>query len=455
MSTSEAAIIVARFLKANSYDETLDAFIREAGLPPSAGSTNKGDLTIEKILEEKRTFDMSLQFERLGTDDGAHGWSQHAPALPNEISGPTRSNILHISLPLVASTASIDASEPLLVATTADRRLNVHNLPACTLRDSLLAMHDSPVLSTAVLKQMHLLTASMSGQLAISDLQGEVFDKRRDHAKYVVQIATYESDDVTWLATAGWDGKVHLYRLDVAGTVSPGLPPPVASISLPTNPEALLFIKHPDNGSPVLIITRRDSTHLFYYSVDSEARLIGKQNLAPHSNAWIAFTPSAIALCPTDSTLIAVATSAIPHMKLLIVRLMVPSLDGDASLASIAPAEETQASQARAALALQDRESAAIQIQCTTMAPQTAYSTPALAWRPDGTGIWVNSDDGFIRGIEATTGKIVATLKGHEPGSKIRCLSAGWVSSGDQTQEWLISGGFDHKLIVWKPESAE
>ncbi|KAG9626370.1 WD40 repeat-like protein, partial [Aureobasidium melanogenum] len=303
MSTSEAAIIVARFLKANSYDETLDAFIREAGLPPSAGSTNKGDLTIEKILEEKRTFDMSLQFERLGTDDGAHGWSQHAPALPNEISGPTRSNILHISLPLVASTASIDASEPLLVATTADRRLNVHNLPACTLRDSLLAMHDSPVLSTAVLKQMHLLTASMSGQLAISDLQGEVYDKRRDHTKYVVQIATHESDDVTWLATAGWDGKVHLYRLDVAGAVSPTLPPPVASISLPTNPEALLFIKHPDNGSPVLIITRRDSTHLFYYSVDSEARLIGKQNLAPHSNAWIAFTPSAIALCPTDSTL--------------------------------------------------------------------------------------------------------------------------------------------------------
>ena len=57
--------------------QTLDTFIREAGLPPSAGSTNRGDLTIEKILEEKQTFDMSLQFERLGTDDGAHGWSQH------------------------------------------------------------------------------------------------------------------------------------------------------------------------------------------------------------------------------------------------------------------------------------------------------------------------------------------------------------------------------------------
>lgn len=133
-------------------------------------------------------------------------------------------------------------------------------------------------------------------------------------------------------------------------------------------------------------------------------------------------------------------------------------MEGDASLASIVPAEETQASQARAALALQDRESAAILIHCTTMAPQTAYSTPALTWRPDGTGVWVNSDDGAIRGIEATTGKIIATLKGHEPGSKIRCLSSGWVSSGDvsdEKQEWLVSGGFDHKLIVWKPESAK
>lgn len=43
----------------------------------------------------------------------------------------------------------------------------------------------------------------------------------------------------------------------------------------------------------------------------------------------------------------------------------------------------TPASQARAALALQDRETAAILIHCTTLAPQTAYSTPALSWRPD------------------------------------------------------------------------
>lgn len=35
----------------------------------------KGDLTIEKILEEKRIFDMSLNFEKLGVGDADKEWS--------------------------------------------------------------------------------------------------------------------------------------------------------------------------------------------------------------------------------------------------------------------------------------------------------------------------------------------------------------------------------------------
>ncbi|KAL8796609.1 MAG: hypothetical protein Q9195_000999 [Heterodermia aff. obscurata] len=49
------AVLVARFLRANHYkNDTLDAFIVEAGLPPDAGTTRTGDLTIEKVLEEKK-----------------------------------------------------------------------------------------------------------------------------------------------------------------------------------------------------------------------------------------------------------------------------------------------------------------------------------------------------------------------------------------------------------------
>jgi len=155
-------------------------------------------------------------------------------------------------------------------------------------------------------------------------------------------------------------------------------------------------------------------------------------------------------------------------MKLLIVRLLTPSFDHQpiappqssstvplrTSLLDDSPATETQASQARTALALAERESAAILIHATTMAPQTAYSTPAVAWRPDGSGVWVNGDDGAVRGIEASSGKVLATLRegGHEAGSKVRCLWAGEVDIDGERgkEEWVVSGGFDQRVVIWK-----
>jgi len=33
-------------------------------------------LTLETLLEEKKTFDLATQFEKLGTEDGKTGWSK-------------------------------------------------------------------------------------------------------------------------------------------------------------------------------------------------------------------------------------------------------------------------------------------------------------------------------------------------------------------------------------------
>ena len=38
-------------------------------MPPDAGSTSKGDLTIEQILQEKKIFDLTVNFEKLGVGD--------------------------------------------------------------------------------------------------------------------------------------------------------------------------------------------------------------------------------------------------------------------------------------------------------------------------------------------------------------------------------------------------
>lgn len=44
-------------------------------MPLEAGIIEKGDLTIEHILEEKKTFDLNVRFERFGIADDDRGWT--------------------------------------------------------------------------------------------------------------------------------------------------------------------------------------------------------------------------------------------------------------------------------------------------------------------------------------------------------------------------------------------
>lgn len=306
----------------------------------------------------------------------------------------------------------------------------------------------------------------MAGTLTLFDAVTEsVISSRHDHTKYIVRMAKWEESEGAYVATTGWDGKLVLYYVHLDSQGKASLDAPIATLTLTSNPEAVLFLNHPESNRPILLVTLRDSTFINYYSIppasgssSAEApaiELLGRQNLAPHSNSWVAFTPSFVALSPKDKSIIAVATSTTPHMKLMIVRLLIPPAVAKDSNTERLPAPLTQAAQSRAELALQDREEAAILLSCSTFAPQTVYSTPVLAWRPNAKGVWVSADDGAIRGIDTITGKVTVTLKGHESGSKIRTLWAGLVASDNNpegsAEELLVSGGFDQKLIVWRP----
>jgi WD40 repeat protein len=316
---------------------------------------------------------------------------------------------------------------------------------------------------------------NMTGKLILQH-ESQTLDSRRDHAKYAVKVVIYQDKNDQskwWVATAGWDETVFIYCLNIpegdASTLKIG--EPVARIKLVSNPDSLLFVPHLDTGELLLLVSRRDSTYIYYYQVEAVgeadatdanaqtprgAILLGHQNLAPHSNAWISFSPAHMVLSPHDPGLVAVATSTIPHLKIMIVRLLFPTTTAKENDTSISADQLTQASQAMASLAIQNREDAAILVQANTFAPQTAYSTPQLAWRPNGSGLWVNGDDGVVRGVETKTGKVVALLKGgHEPGCKVRTVWSGYVTviqeGGDPVrEEWVLSGGFDKRLIVWK-----
>lgn len=71
-----ASALVARFLRTNNYSETLQAFIREAGLPSDVGQSSGDDTdnwSIQSLLEEKKAFDHSVNFERYGEDSKEDG----------------------------------------------------------------------------------------------------------------------------------------------------------------------------------------------------------------------------------------------------------------------------------------------------------------------------------------------------------------------------------------------
>ncbi|KAL9623977.1 MAG: hypothetical protein Q9160_001730 [Pyrenula sp. 1 TL-2023] len=466
------AVLVARFLRANNYDETLDAFLREAGLPQSAGVTGPNDLTIEKVLDEKRRFDASVRFERKGDEgQGKRGWTLPAPSLPKTITDDQTfapSNVLCVSMLNHASCSNgSNSQEPSshLLVTCADQKIYAFepSWPDFKLKDSL-QFHSSPVLSLSNYMG-HLVSTDMAGEIVLSTAGRDV-QRQKNHAKYVVKSATYqtilaEGTTAQFLATAGWDRKVQIYCQRTEQRLSELAP--FTTITLESNPESLLFTTHPESNKLILIVSRHESTHLYFYAIfpppetpSSEtsqppsSTLLGMQNLAPHSNAWVSFTPSSLALHPSDPTLIAIATSHIPHMKLIIARLLFPtssSQDGPQSAA----ASQDAATTARLSLARENREDAALLVHVSTLAPQTPYSTPHVVWRPDASGVWVNGDDGCVRGLDAGSGKVMSVLRGgHEAGAKVRTICAGMVRSEDgEEREVVVSGGFDRRAVVW------
>jgi WD40 repeat protein len=372
-----------------------------------------------------------------------------------------------------------DAAQSYIISTGSDKQVHLFNTKeGNAVVSSLSNLSDSPVLSfVTILQGRYCLMTNMSGKL-ILQYQSQTLDSRKDHKKYAVKVVAHQDrtdQSKWWVATAGWDEMVILYCLNIpegdASTLKIG--EPFARIKIESNPQSLLFVPHVDTNELSLLVSREDSPQIYYYEVkatnepDSEgdgdgepvmsprgAPLVGQQSLAPRSNSWGAFSPAHMVLSPHDPSLLAVATTSSLHLKVMIVRLLFPRDPPKVELDF--SAQISQAADVMELLSITNREDAAILVQANTFAPQTAYSTPQLAWRPDGSGVWVNGDDGVVRGIETKTGKVVALLKGgHVEDCKVRTVWSGYVTvpqeGGDLVrEEWVISGGFDKRLIIWK-----
>lgn len=294
-------------------------------------------------------------------------------------------------------------------------------------------LHMAPILAVCVLKGKYLLTGSMHGTVALHRVHdGKEIWRVKDHSKFVVKVEVSEevkAGDARgwWFATAGYDNRVNIYQIHTLAHTQEEEEEckinRVGTLEFDTTAEALCFIPPPPatahhSGTPpmeppILVVSRRDSTKLYYYSLLPAPTLLKHYELVPQATSHLIFSPMSLSLSPGPKPLIAIATDSVPVMKFLLL----------------------------------EAHTGRVLVESFTGAPQTAYSTAVVTWRAGGKGgVWVNADDGVIRGVEAGSGKVVVELKeGHERGRKVRTLCAGEVDG----REVLVSGGFDGRLVVW------
>ncbi|KAK9333892.1 WD40-repeat-containing domain protein [Lipomyces starkeyi] len=428
-SRDNVHVLVARYLRDNGYNNTLDAFKEELGLEDDMIPSDHS-ITLESIIEQKRLFDLSQELVAVTLADNEEDkWHVPYPEFKSILRKSPESNILFVSvanLSISTDDLSSDFRRPCIITTAADRSLRIFDFYTFELLKVYTHLHSSPILTLLVLNESILLTGGMDGRLVVSNpATGDVITQLKDHTKYLVRIAC--SNDRRYVATAGYDKKVNAYSIENPGSDEPTFRfNKIGTISFPTSPEAIVFVTPEqettiESTPPRLIVSRRDSTFLYYYKLFPVLSEAARHNLNPDSNSWVSFCAMDIILDPMQSKFLAVATSTVPHMRFMMLQSGVDTILKNAF----------------------------------TKAPQDAYSTPRICWRPHGSGVWCNGDDGIIRGIELSTGNVVVELRHHE--GKVKAMFAGiidgrevLVTVGEYSADVL--GGFDKTIAVWEIE---
>ncbi|CCX33870.1 WD40-repeat-containing domain protein [Pyronema domesticum] len=395
-------VLIARYLQSNGYDKTLAAFFEETNLTIDniKSSDSEDALTIEKVLDEKRLYDLAVKVEKVEISEAEPSFTE---PYPSEATNITSSDVVPSNILFTTIVSYLEPFDgPVLITTAADRGLRIYSAqtPFSLLRN-FTAPTNSAILYVEVISPKCLVLGTMTGLLVvISADTGETLQSVPAHTKYTTRII----HSAPYLISASYDKTICLHRKSESAD-SPLIGDLVGKLDLPTPPEALCVL--PNN---TLVFSRRDSTSLFYHSLESGLPCLSTRNLS--SAVWAGWHPMAIAPHPSNPDLLAVVTSSVPHMKFLLVKT----------------------------------DSEEVIKEVFTGAPQSAYSTPIVVWRPDASGVWVNADEGVVRGVEVKTAKVVARLQVCEKGEKVRALWAGVVDG----KEVLVTGAFDKGLKVWR-----
>ncbi|KAK9766291.1 hypothetical protein K7432_004722 [Basidiobolus ranarum] len=265
---------------------------------------------------------------------------------------------------------------------------------------NLLTHHDAAILTTDFhpIHRKVLLSGGMDQTVQLVDIEtNDILQSFKNHTKYVVRVRF--SPDGNYFASCSYDKTFNIYK--AVKKDENGLPvyELVKTFYFRGYVESLAFML----DSSYVVVGVREDNYLYYINLESLE--YEKYNMNSNGDDWVSFTPMDLSISPDG-------------------RYLLCSTDD------------------RSGRAILFRVKSSIQPRNFYGIPHDEYSNPRHAWHPSGKYFFATGDDWKIRCIEVKSSKILATLAGHT--GVIRSLHY------DQKLDVLVSAGFDKTIKIWK-----
>lgn len=432
--------LIAHFLKANNYNDTLKKFEEEHGHPISS---NQADLPTKEPLQE-------IVQDRIGFKE-IKSISQDTPIIDeytvldsilkdiikNQLTiwkspYPNNEQLINkgTTIGLVISSAILQ--NKYLLLSTAEMKFFIIDLQSGEkVYESFSPIGRVVIKKIIVITSTKILLIGMNGELSLfeilandSTLSVNLINVTKIHSKLVTDAKYLETENGKYLITLGWDFLVKVFESKDDKTCL------VSEHKLTVQGTCIDAIEY--NGSIVVIIGKNDSTLLEVFSlVNRELKMVYKISLNDAEFLSSIFSARCLRIFENDQgiPLIAVATSHEPYMRLILVSLK----EFDTLFKTIEDRETIPTKRNQ------------ILKNLNTMAPQDKYLAPQIEWRSDGSGIWVVGEDGILRGIDLSKEQVIVEVPAHK--GKIKTFTSGLDINGNEIN---VSCGTDRDIKLWR-----
>lgn len=414
--------LVAEYLRRHGYTDTLQSFESHVGQQQSLKYE-----PLEKIIKDHSTYldhQLLLQAQPGSADRSTIPFPRWTPGAPTRATAVSEGLVIHLSHGVING---VDV----VFLCRVDKSLTVLNAITAEVIRSYKGLHNSVIKLCVPLRHNLILTCGMDGTVKLVEFHDDVFMVKAQcqiHQKLIIDLQIFATETEILIFSISWDQKLKMHSLKDTTFAF------ISEIQLLSTPTALKVLSYDD--SPVVLVTRMDSSQISYLTATSTLVEISRVALNDSEFSQFGFSP----MCITSSshelrpdTRIVVGTSHSPLMRLIVT-------SPPSALFATDLAEKMESLSINSV----NVEYGKIIKNLSTTSPQDKFSHALISYRADGSGIWIFSDDGNVRGIDLSTGFEIES-DGHK--GRFKHALTYKVSKGT---EMLISCGVDKSVMIWK-----